>query len=252
MVKEIIILIINLIISILVPVIIWTVLIVRNKSERKGIIILFLLGAIFYAGLQWGVKQHGLAYIFNHTDFESFMNDHYIPYLMIVALAGAMLAVIPEMITIRFVFMRRVTFKQAVALGLGYVTSESAFLMGYQSVMSIVQYVKNSDMEFSISANELMLSGYERVLLAIIGTGLIVILVYFIEQNMMIRGIIIKTIVHAIIAFLPGFFIAFSTKNYLEVFDRSTTLIMVYVVLTTAAIAAAAVLNGLKWKLYDD
>ena len=251
MVKEIAILIANLIITILIPIIIWVVLIAKNKNERKGIIILFILGALFYAGLQWGLKQHGLAYLFNHTDFESFMNNHYIPYLGVVALAGAILSVIPEWITIHFVYKKKVTFKQAIALGLGYVISESAFLMGYQSVMSIIQYYKNSDMEFSTSAGELMLSGYERILLSVIGIALIVVLVYFIEQKMPVRGIIIKTLVQAVIAFLPGFFIAFSTKNYLEVFDRSTTLIMVYVVLTTACVTGVAVLNGLKWKLYD-
>ena len=238
MTGEIVILIINLIITILVPVIIWIVLLAKNKEERKGITALFVCGALFYTALQWGLKQHGLAYIFNHTDFESFMNEHYIPYLFIVALAGALFAVIPEWITIQAVFKREVTFKQAVSMGLGYVTAESGFLMGYRSVMTIIQSLKDNSNDFDVSVKELALSGYERVLLSVIGIALIVVLTFFIEQKMVMRGVVIKTLIQAVIAFLPGFLIAFSTKNYLEVFDRSTTLIMVYV-------------NGLKWKLYE-
>lgn len=241
----------NMVISFMIPLIIWIVLVIRNKDERKGMIILFILGALFYAGMQWGIKQHGLAYLFNHTDFQSFMENHYIPYLLVVALAGAILAVIPEWITIRFAFGSKVTFKQAIALGLGYTISETGFLIGYPGVKTIIIYVKEKETELNTTVGELFLSGYERILLTIIGTGLILILAYFIEQKMSVRGIIIKVISNTLIAFLPGFFIAFSTKNYLEVFDRSITLVMVYVVLTAAGLSSIAVMNSLKWKMYE-
>lgn len=242
----------NIVISFIIPFIIWLILVVRNKDERKGMVMLFILGALFYAGMQWGIKQHGLAYLFNHTDFQSFMEDHYIPYLLVVALAGAILAVIPEWITIQLVFRRKVTFKQAIALGLGYTISETGFLIVYPGVMTFIMYFKEKETEFTTSAGELFLSGYERILLTVIGTGLIVVLAYFIEQKMVIRGVIIKVISQMLIAFLPGFFIAFSTKNYLEVFDRSITLGMVYVVLTAACLCAIAVMNSLKWKMYEN
>lgn len=241
----------NIVISFIIPLIIWIILVIRNKDERKGMIMLFILGVLFYAGMQWGIKQHGLAYLFNHTDFQSFMENHYIPYLLVVALAGAILAVIPEWITIRFAFGSKVTFKQAVAFGLGYTISETGFLIVYPGIMTFIMYFKEKETEFATSVGELFLSGYERILLTIIGTGLIVILTYFIEQKMVIRGIIIKVICQMLIAFLPGFFIAFSTKNYLEVFDRSMTLVMVYVVLTVACVCSIAVMNSLKWKMYE-
>lgn len=248
---EIAVLVLNSVISFVIPLAIWIVLICRNRDERKGIVILFVLDALMYVGMQWGIKQHGLAYLFNHTDFTEFMNNRYITYLFVVALAGAVLAVIPELIIIIPVYRGRITFKQAVSMGLGYAAAESSLLVGYQSVMSIVGSVKDKDTELVVSNWELLLSGYERVLLTVIDIGLVVLMIYLIENKMTVRAVFLKVILQTIIAFLPGFFIAFSMKNYLEVFDRSTTFIMVYIVLTAAAICSATVLNGVKWKMYE-
>lgn len=237
-------------ISFVVPVIIWLILIIKKKEERVGIIMLFILGALFYVGMQWGIKQNGLSYLFNHTDFTTFMNKHYIPYLFVVALAGALLAVIPEWIVIHPVLKGKITFTQAIAMGLGYTAAESTMLIGYQSVMTIISYYKNSD-DVVFSTGAVILSVYERILMTIIGTGLIVIFIYFVEQKMDVRGIVIKVLCQAFVLFFPGFFIAFSTTDYLEVFDRSITLVMVYVLMTAAAVSAFVIMNSLKWKMYE-
>ena len=240
----------NVVVSIVIPLISWIVLIIKNRDERKGLILLFLLGVIFYTGMQWGIKQHGLAYIFNHTGFESFMNDHYILYLFIVAFGGALLAVIPEVITI-VAYGRKITFKQAISMGIGYTAAESTFLMGYRALMTFVTLINDKEAKLSLATADLILSVYERIIVMMIGTGLIVTIIYFAEQKMLIKGAIIKVLCQTLISFLPGFFIAFSTKNYLELFDRSVTLVMVYLVLTASAVCALAFMNSVKWKLYE-
>ena len=58
-------------------------------------------------------------------------------------------------------------------------------------------------------------------------------------------------ICHTLVSFLPGFFIAFSTTSYYEVFDRSTTLIFVYIVLTVGAACAIALLNAMRYSMVD-
>ena len=241
----------NLIICFLIPLIIWVVVVFKNKAERKGEIILFVLGALFYTGIQFGIKQQGLTFLFKHTKLLDFMSNHYIPYIFLVALAGAILAVIPEWITIRFVYRRKVTFKQAISFGLGYTIAETGFITCYPDIEAIVMYIKDRTNEITVSLKSIVLSGFERVLMTIVGTGLIVILVYFVEQRMDIRGIILKVFCHMLVLFLPGFFIAFSTKEYLEVFDSSVTLVMVYVVLAAAAICSYAVMDSLKWRMYE-
>jgi len=241
----------SLIACFVIPLIIWLVIFVKGKGERGGIFVLFLLGALFYAGMQWGVKQHGLAYLFEKANLYSFMINHYISYLLLVALCGAILAIIPEIITVLGIFRRKITFKQALSMGLGYTICETGFLLVYPFVATLIPVLKNEATKLSTSSSEMVLSGFERLLLTVIGTGLIVMFIYDVEQKSTIKGSIAKVICQTLAAFIPGFLIAFSTEDFLEVFDRSTTLIMSYVILSAAAFACFILIDSLKWKMYE-
>ena len=85
----------------------------------------------------------------------------------------------------------------------------------------------------------------------VIETAILMALIYFIEQKMTIRGIVIQLLCHTIVTFLPGFFIAFSTTSYYEVFDRSTTLVFVYIILTVAAVCSVVLLQAMKYSMLD-
>lgn len=241
----------SILVSLVIPLIIWAIITKRNKEERKGIIVLFVLGVLFYSGMQFGIKQLGLEYLFNNTNLQKFMNEHYVSYLFLVALAGAILAIIPELIIIIFVFKKKVTFKQAISLGLGYITAESMFLIGYQGIMLLVNCIKENNYNINSTAEALFLSEFERILLSITGVGLIVCLTYFIEEKMTIWGIVIKVVCQTLVAFLPGFLIAFSTSDLLEVFDRGFALVIVYIILFAVTVCAAAFMNSVKWKMWD-
>lgn len=238
-------------ISLLLPLVLVGSLFVKYREERKGMIVLFGIGAGLYAAMQWGVKEHGLTWLFNHTDLTSFMNAHYIPYLLLVAFAGAVLAVLPELLVIRFLMKKKVSFVKAVGFGLGYGMMESVMLVGYPGIVTIFHLTKDTEYELNTTTGELFLSGYERFLIMLIEVGMIVALVYFIEQNTAVRGCLLKIFCQTMVAFLPGFFIAFTTKNYYKVYDRPVALVLVYIVLTAAGISAAVVLNSLKYSLSD-
>lgn len=244
-------LVVNVVISLIVPLIILVTLWVRHPMERKGIGLLSLVGIISYVGMQWGIKEHGLAYLFNHTAFQDFMNAHYIPYLLIVAFAGAVFALLPVLLVAIVCCKRQISFRKTAAWGLAYGATESVMLVGYKSLMTIIEYAKDTSQEISATAGELFLSGYERILIMIIEVAILMALVYFIEQKMTMRGICIQLICHTLVSFLPGFFIAFSTSSYYEVFDRSTTLVFVYIVLTVAMICSVALLNAMKYSMVD-
>ena len=244
-------LVVNVVISLIIPVIILVTLWGRYPMERKGIGLLSLVGILSYAGMQWGIKEHGLAYLFNHTTFQNFMNVHYIPYLLIVAFAGAVFALLPVLPVAIVCCRRQLSFHKVTAWGLAYGATESVMLVGYKSLMTIVEYAKDTSQEISATAGELFLSGYERILIMIIEVAILMALVYFIEQKMTVRGICIQLICHTLVSFLPGFFIAFSTTSYYEVFDRSTTLIFVYIVLTVGAACAIALLNAMRYSMVD-
>lgn len=238
-------------ISILVPLIIVGIIWFKDKSERKGILVLFLTGVAIYIAMEKGIKENLLLYLFNHTSFGDFVSKQYIVYLLLVALLSAVLTVLPEFYIVRYACKKQMSFSKVVVFSLGYAMTEAILLVGYKSILTIVELAKDGSKELGISTTELFLSGYERILIMVIRVALTAALVYFIQQNKSGLAVILKVFCHTLVSFLPGFFIAFSLVNYFEVYDRSVALILVYVVLTAAAITAGVVLNSLKYSFKD-
>ena len=235
---------ISAVISFIIPVIIFLCILAKGKGQRLSLFLLFLAGAVIYAAMQWGLKEHGLAWLFNHTDFDKFMDAHYIWYLLAVALAGSLLVLLPIWL-LCMGMKKQVSFLQGIALGLGYTMTESILLIGIRSVNTIIEIVKGSEAEMNTGTAELFLTGYERILMSVIQIGIFVVLIYFIRERMAGRGLFLTVFCHMLAAFLPGFFIAFSLPDLLEVYDRKMALILVYVVLTAAAITSGVILYSL-------
>lgn len=246
MTMEIIALLVEVVVSIVLPLVVLGILIKRNKKQWRGIFVLFFCGGVTYAVMQWGMKEHGLTWLFNNTDFMDFMDKHYIPYLLVVAFAGALLSVLAYMLVFAVIFRRKLSFGKVVAYGLGYGMVESYLLVGEKSIRTVIQLVKGTEMEMSATVGELFLSGYERILLPVIEIAILVVLVYFIKKKMTVQGGLVAVFCQTMIAFLPGFFIAFTLSDYYEVFDRSMALGMVYIVLTASAVASLIVLYAFR------
>lgn len=236
-------------ISIIVPIVILILMLVKNFKEKIQLTLVYITGAFIYITMEWGVKEHGLTWLFNNTDFAKFMDAHYIPYLLVVAVAGAVFAFIPIILIIGPVMKRSVSFVMAVALGLGYTMMESIMLVGYRSINTILELLNGTDMELNSSTAELFLSGYERILMSVIQIAIFVVLVYFVEHNMTLPGCLIAVFCHTLAAFLPGFFIAFSLTDYYEVYDRSVALVLTYILLTAGAISSIVVLYSFRYTL---
>lgn len=245
-------LVINTVICIIIPIILLGVLFFKNPMERKGILLLFLSGGLVYLLMESVIKEQGLQYLFNHTDFTKFMADHYLAYLFVVALAGAVFAVLPEVLIIVCLFKRQMSLGKATAMGIGYTMAEAVMLTGAKSIFTIVEMIKGTEAELTATTVELYLSGYERILLMLIQITMIVVLVYFVEQKMTVRGMVIKVVCQTITGFLPGFLMAFTYKDFYEVYDRKWALAFIYIFLTAAAFCSAVVLNSLKYALKDD
>lgn len=239
-------------VCILVPLIILGIIIKKNKEQWKGILAIFLCGASVYGAMQWGVKEHGLTWLFNNTDFADFMSMHYILYLLSVAFAGALLVTLAQMFIIGVVFKRKVSYPKTISFGLGYSMTAATLMMGVRSINTIVELIKGTEMELGTTVGELLLSGYERMLILIIDASIVTALVYFMEKKMSIRGALVATFCYGMVAFLPGFFLAFTLKDFYEVFDRSIALTMIYVILTATAVAGIVILRVLKDKIYSE
>ncbi|MDO5156114.1 MAG: hypothetical protein Q4D51_09110 [Eubacteriales bacterium] len=240
------------VVSILIPLIVWGIVIKKNPMERKEVVILFALGALLYVIMQWGIKEHILQYLFNHTNMTQWMVSYYLLYLFLVAFIGAFLFVIPVYLIVRYGLKRQMSFAKATMFGLGYAMTEATMLVGYRCVFTIVGIANGDIKEFDTSVVELYFSSFERVLYLIIYVAVVVGLVYLIEQIMSVRGIVISWLCITFANFLPGFLIAFTTKSYNETFERPIALFLSYLVLTVGALTGIVVMNALKYALKDE
>lgn len=250
MTLDVIALVVSTALSVLVPLVVLGICLKRSKGQRKSIGILFVVGILIYLVMQWGVKEHSLVWLFNNTKFTTFMNEHYIPYLLVVAFAGSVLTVL-SMFAVNKVLKGKLTFAGTVSLALGFTITESVMVVGIRCVNTLIQLYQGTDMQLGTTTAELFLSGYERVLLMLIDIALLTMLTYFVHNKMSLVGILVATFVDTLVSFLPGFFIAFSLADYLELYDRSVALIMVYVLLTATAITGMVVVNALKSKFEE-
>lgn len=245
-------LVLTAVISIVVPLVILGIVWKKNPMEQKGILITFGLGVVIYFAMQWGVKEHGLQYLFNHSSLMIFINIDDILYLFCVAFAGAVFALIPELFVLVFVFKKQMSFAKTFMLALGYAMAESTALVGYRSISTVFACLKKNDVEINTSTAELFLSCYERILFIVILAAVMISLVYFVQQKMPVRGILIALLCHTLLHFLPGFLITFTTTTYIEVLERPVALALSYIILTAGAVAGIAVMNALKYSLKDE
>ncbi len=241
----------DVIVSVLIPVIVWGIVLIKNREQWKSSAYMFVCGMITYVVMQWGIKEHALTWLFNNTNFMNFMKNHYIPYLLLIAFAGAVLLILAQLFVFKVCNKKELTFTIAVSFALGYNMLESTMVIGIRCINTIMELIKGTDMELDTSVMELFLSGYERMLLLIIQVAVVLSLCYFIEWKKTVQGGLISLFCYTMISFIPGFFIAFSLPEYYEVFDRSVTLIMVYIVLTATAITSIVVSRFLRTKIRD-
>lgn len=239
-------------VSFFLPLILFLIVWIKTPIQRKGVFAAFITGVCIGLFFEWLIKEQGLKWLYNHTHLQKFVNSHYLCYVFLVALIGAILAVIPEYFVITYGYKRQMSFAKASVLGMGFAMVEAVTLVGYRSFATIVAIAGDADAKLETQTSELFLSSYERVLMFIIHIAIVVILAYFIENKMPVRGCMIALLCMVLESFVPGFLIAFSTTDYLELYTRNTALALVYVVLSVMAFCGMIILNALKYAMKDD
>lgn len=224
----------------------------KGKNEFVHKLIMILLGAITYFLTQWALKEKGLQWLFNHKkitgfDMYKFMTNHYILYLFLVPFFGSIFLYAFSMLIFRVVLKNKYTLKSVVMYGLTVFMCESIMISGVRSIYTLVEKLRGNIESLDVVTNELFLSAYERALLIIIGVSLSVIFAYFVQKKKGLLGFCICVLCGSLVGFLPGFLIAFSTKDFLEIYSKSTALILIYIFLTTAAFTGCVVLYNLRY-----
>ncbi|MGN0437664.1 MAG: hypothetical protein ACI4F4_04010 [Lachnospiraceae bacterium] len=235
---------------IVLPIILITVFLIKEEEGRIKQVIFLVSAVILYLVMQWGLKEKGLQWLYNHKhitgfDMMKFTSNHHLLHLFLVSLAGALFLYGVSCILFRFVWKRNYSFRNILYYSLGYCTCEACMLAGIRSIRTIIVCVKGTEGELASSVTELFLSSYERILIMMIQTALLVMLAYFIQKRHSMAGFMISLFVGTFVSFLPAFFILFSTAEFLELYSRTVALIIVYSFLTVAAITGIVIILNL-------
>lgn len=233
--------------SIVIPLIGIIILLVKEKNSRIKQLGYLLCGAVIYLLMQWGIKEKGLQWLYNNKritgiDMNAFSTNHYMLNLFLVALVGSVFLYGVSDIFFRFIRKRKYSARNILFFGFGYCMTEAVMLAGIRSIYTIIYMIKGEEGDLSTGVTELFLSAYERLLIFVVELALLMVLAYFVQKKHSFLGTAVTGFCGTLLGFLPAFFIAFSTTQFLEIYSRTTALIIVYVFLTAAAVTACIVL----------
>lgn len=241
-------LVLTALVSLLLPLFLIVILAVRRRKERKGILLFSLAGILLYVVTQWGLRDRGLSWVIERAGWTEAVQTHYLPSLFLLSLVGTLLLLVPAYAVLLCVLKKSLTFAQAAVFGLAYGMAEAVLLVGYQSVKSAIELLQKNEGDVVVTNVQLFLSSYERVLFLLIHTAMFASLAWMLRKGFRMRACIAFLLVETLIAFLPGFFMAFTTVQYLEVYDHVVGLILIYVFLTAVAVTGAVVLRGIRYE----
>lgn len=238
-------------ICIVLPLVVFGICLVKEKEKKLVQVGYFLWGCVIYLLTQWGIKEQGLQWLFNHEkvtgiNMNSILSEHYLWYVFGISLTGAMLLYLVSCLVFAIVFKRRYTGKNIFMFGLGFGTAEAIHLAGLKSVWTLIEMARGTEGEIGTSPAELFLSGYERVLFLIIHMSLLFVMAYMIQKKRYI-GLPVIIFCESLAGFLPGFFLAFSTTKFLEIYSRNTALIIIYILLTLFALTGLGLMGYFRY-----
>lgn len=235
-------------VCVILPLVVFGVLLAKTKGKRIRLIALFFIGAVIYFATQWFVKEKGCMWLIRNTNIFQKLYDFYFLYIFVIALIGTIVLFLSLTIVFHFIYKNNYDLSDCISIGLGYSMCEAVLVAGITSIKCIISYFNGTQQATSPYVAELFLSAYERVIVTIIHIGLISILAYMIQKQKGMVGFVLVSFAGALFDFLPDFFLSFSTSAFLELYSRNAALIMIYLVLTTAAVTALAILFNICYK----
>lgn len=238
-------------VCIILPVIVLIGLLVKEKNNKVKQMLYAVCGALVYFVMQWGIKEKGLQWLYNNKkttgiDMNRFSSEHYMLNLFLISFVGALFLYGVSSILFKFIWKKNYSFQNVIFYGLGYCMTEAVMLAGIRSIDTIILLIKGTEGEMATSVMELFLSAYERVLVFVIEIALLVVLAFMIQKKQCVLGTVVTVFTGTLVGFLPAFFIAFSTVQYLELYSRNVALIIVYVFLSVTALTGCVILWNLS------
>ncbi|MBQ6885986.1 MAG: YhfC family intramembrane metalloprotease [Lachnospiraceae bacterium] len=261
---------VTLLVSLVLPVIVYIVYGVKNKG--KGVWTAWLLGAAGFIVFQMVIRIPALNVLALHPGFVAFSQKHYILYCFILALTAALFEVAGRYIVAK-ILSKKPTFERGMAAGLGHGGIEAMMLIGMTYINNLVYILMINTGSFDavveqtaalgvdtsalVTIKETLinsgsfvfyLAGFERILTMIGHTALSLVVCYFVWKKKDLLGIGICVVCHFLIDFVSPVVNGLATVHLGNVLSVSAAYVIIYVFLTIVAIISILAIKKLKGK----
>lgn len=268
--------IVTLIVTLVGPLVAAIVYSVKNKG--KGVWKAWLLGATGFFVLQILIRVPVLNVLGTFSWFQSFAENHYIVYCLILALTAALFEVVARFVVAK-ILQKNMNYQQGVAAGLGHGGIEAIILIGMTYVNNLLYAVMINSGAFDEmvaqtgaapvpNAAELVnqlnqiktalietpayafyLAGYERILCVLFHTSMSLLVCYMVYKKKAILGVGIAFAAHFFVDFISPVVNGLATPYLGNVISQETAYVLVYGILTAVAVGAVVFIGKLykKW-----
>ena len=267
--------IVTLIVTLIGPIVAAIVYSVKNKG--KGVWKAWLLGAAGFFVLQVLIRIPVLSVLGAFPWFQSFAENHYLVYCLLLALTAALFEVVARFAVAKLL-QKNMNYQQGVAAGLGHGGIEAMILIGMTYVNNLLYAVMINSGAFdalydptmiSLGAGETLnaqlnqiktalvdtpayafyLAGYERILCVLFHTAMSLLVCYLVYKKKALVGVGIAFAAHFAVDFVSPVINGLATPYLGNVISQGTAYVLIYGILTAVAVGAVVVICkiGKKW-----
>lgn len=261
---------ITLFICLILPIIAYIILGVKNPG--KGVWTAWLLGAAGFFVFQIIIRTPIISLLSIVPGFMDFVTDNYILYCLILAFTAALFEVAGRYIVAK-ILSKKLDFTRSFAAGLGHGSIEAIFIVGITYVNNLIYIMMINGGSFDgiveqtaamgIDVSQLtlikdslinthcavfLLAGYERILTVILHIALSMVVCYFVSRKKDFVGIGICVLCHWAVDFIAPVINGMATAYLGNVLSTTTAYVIIYVFLTLVAIASVLTIRHIKRK----
>ena len=254
--------------SMILPIVLLIVYGVKNR--KQGVVKAWFLGAAGFFLMQVVIRLPLLSILGTMEGFVSFAENHYLMYALLLAFTAGLFELVGRY-GVAKLLSKSLTFKQAIAAGLGHGGIEAMVIVGmtYISNLLYVMMINTGAINVVIAQTEAMgldvapvyalvdslvntpasiflLAGYERVLTMIAHTAMTVIVCYFVWKKQDVKGLGICLVVHTALDGVTAIVSGLATPYLGSVLSQTASYVIIYVYLTAVAVASVIVLRKIK------
>ena len=259
---------ITLVISLILPVVLFIIYAVANKG--KGIISAWFLGAAGFFVLQMLIRIPILNVLSILPGFLTFVEQNYVLYVLLLGFSAGLFEVIGRFAVAK-IMSKNLTYERGIAAGLGHGGIEAILLVGMTYINNLLYTAMINSGTFDTLVQQtaamgvdvsslhtvkaslvstapylFALAGYERVLTMICHVAMSLLVCYFVAKKQTLKGVVISLILHTILDSASGLISGLSTPYMGSVISQNTGYVLIYSFLTIMAVVCVFIIRGLK------